>query len=335
MMKKLGIVLLSLMLMVGLMALPAIAEEDNGDSEDPVEIYFFPGGSPGGTFATVVYNGAKKAEEILGDRVDISYRWSEWSPQKMVNQFEQAVAADPDGIAIMGHPGDEAYESFVEEAIDKEIIVTSQNTTLPELEERYKSEGFGYVGQELYPSGEMLGKGCVDRFDLGEGNKALVWGLKSKPTRGQRTKGVIDALEEAGVEVDYMEISAEVDKDASNGIPVITGYLQSNPDCDLVVTDHGNLTASMQTYFESAGLEPDEIIGAGFDLSPATAEAIESGYTDLVLDQQPYLQGFLPIMQIYLTEKWGFSGLHIDTGAGLIHEDNIDMIAPLAEEGIR
>ena len=40
-------------------------------------------------------------------------------------------------------------------------------------------------------------------------------------------------------------------------------------------------------------------------------------------------------MQIYLTEKWQFSGLHIDTGAGLIHEANIDMIAPLAEEGIR
>ncbi|MTI59907.1 MAG: substrate-binding domain-containing protein [Firmicutes bacterium] len=332
MFKKLSIMMLSLLLMTGLMAASARAVED---IDDPVEIYFFPGGSPGGTFATVVYNGAKKAEEILGDRVKIYYRWSEWSPQKMVSQFQQAVAANPDGIAIMGHPGDDAYEPFVEEAIEKGIIVTSQNTTLPRLEGRYTSEGFGYVGQELYPSGQLLGKGCIDRFSLGDGDKALVWGLKSKPTRGQRTQGVIDALEEAGIKVDYMEISAEVDKDASNGIPVITGYLQANPDCDLIVTDHGNLTASMQAYIEAAGLGADDIIGAGFDLSAATAEAIKSGYTDLVLDQQPYLQGFLPIMQIYLTKKWGFSGLHIDTGAGLIHKDNIDMIAPLAEEGIR
>ncbi|MFP4589631.1 MAG: hypothetical protein ACLFO3_06680, partial [Candidatus Acetothermia bacterium] len=80
---------------------------------------------------------------------------------------------------------------------------------------------------------------------------------------------------------------------------------------------------------------PDEIYGAGFDLSPATVDAIESGYTDLTLDQQPYLQGFLPVLQIYLTEKYKFSGLYIDTGSGLVHSGNIDVIAPLAEEGIR
>lgn len=332
MFKKVSIILLAVTLLIGLMAIPAMAAEHE---EEPVEIYFFPGGSPGGTFATVVYNGAQKAAEILGDRVNVHYRWSEWSPQKMVTQFQEAVAANPDGIAIMGHPGDDAYEPFVKEAREKGIIVTSQNTTLPKLEARYSGDGFGYVGQELYPSGQTLGKGCVERFDLGEDDKALVWGLKSKPTRGQRTQGVIDALEDAGLEVDYMEISAEVDKDASNGISTIVGYLQANPDCDLIVTDHGNLTSSLQTYIEAAGLGPDDIIGAGFDLSAATAEGIKNGYTDLVLDQQPFLQGFLPIYQIYLTEKWGFSGLHIDTGAGLVHSGNIEMIAPLAEEGIR
>ncbi|HZK12055.1 MAG TPA: hypothetical protein VFD10_06870, partial [Atribacterota bacterium] len=88
-------------------------------------------------------------------------------------------------------------------------------------------------------------------------------------------------------------------------------------------------------YFEAAGLGPDDIFGAGFDLSPATVKSIKSGYTDLVLDQQPFLQGFLPIMQIYLTKMYGFSGLHIDTGGGLISKDNIDLIAPLADKGIR
>ncbi|MBE3113746.1 MAG: hypothetical protein IMZ49_03880, partial [Actinobacteria bacterium] len=138
-----------------------------------------------------------------------------------------------------------------------------------------------------------------------------------------------------GVIVDYLEISAEVDKDASNGIPVISGYLQANPDCKAVVTDHGDLTSSQRTYFETAGLGPDDIFGAGFDLSAPTVESIKSGYTDLVLDQQPFLQGFLPIMQIYLTKLYGFSGLHIDTGGGLISKDNIDLVAPLAEKGIR
>ncbi len=326
--------LLVSIVLVGLIAAPAFAQGET--AEEPIEIFFFPGGSPGGPFATVVQKGAKEAAEILGDRVNVKYKWSDWNPQKMVNQLQEAIASDPDGIAIMGHPGVDAYEPFVEEAVEEEgIVVTSQNVTLPELEERYKSKGFGYVGQELYPSGYTLGKAAAERAGLDEGDKALVWGLKSEPTRGERTRGAIDALEEKGIEVDYIEISSEVDADASAGIPVITGYLQSNPDCELVITDHGALTATQEQYFSAAGLDPDEIYGAGFDLSPATVQAIQSGYTDLVLDQQPFLQGFMPIFQIYLSAKYKFSGLHIKTGAGLIHSGNIDAIAPLAEEGIR
>ncbi len=325
-------VLLVSVVLLGLLAAPALAA---GHTEDPVEIYFFPGGSPGGSFATVVQRGAREAAEILGDRVKVRYKWSEWDPQKMVNQLQEAIAARPDGIAIMGHPGDEAYRPFVEEAVEKGIIVTSQNTTLPELEAKYKSKGFGYVGQELYPSGYTLGKAAAERAGLEEGDLALVWGLKSEPTRGLRTRGAIDALEEKGIEVDYIEISSAVDADAAAGIPIITGYLQSHPDCKLVITDHGALTATQEEYFKSAGLDPDEIYGAGFDLSPATVRAIRSGYTDLVLDQQPFLQGFLPVMQIYLTSKYQFSGLHIRTGAGLVSAGNIEAIAPLAEEGIR
>lgn len=329
---KLKILLISVVLL-GIIAAPALAQNKN--SVDPVEIYFFPGGSPGGSFATVVYNGAKKAAKILGDRVKVRYKWSDWNPQKMINQFQEAIAANPDGIAIMGHPGVNAFKPFVEKAEEKGIIVTSQNVTLPALEKKYKSKGFGYVGQELYSSGYTLGKAAVKRAGLKKGDKALVWGLKSEPTRGKRTRGAIDALKDIGIKVDYIEISSEVDADASAGIPVIVGYLQSNPDCKLVITDHGALTATQEQYFKSAGLGPDEIYGAGFDLSPATVRSIKSGYTDLTLDQQPYLQGFLPIFQIYLTEKYKFSGLHIKTGSGLVGEWNIDEIAPLVKKQIR
>ena len=59
---------------------------------------------------------------------------------------------------MMGHPGVAAYAPLVDEAISKGIIVTSQNTTLPEIEDKYKAKGFGYVGQELYPLGQCWGK---------------------------------------------------------------------------------------------------------------------------------------------------------------------------------
>ena len=298
-----------------------------------VDIVFFPGGPPGGPFATVVYNGAVAAAADLGANMEVY--WSDWNPEKMVSQFKEAIATNPDGIAIMGHPGDDAYETAVDEAEAKGIIVTSQNTTLPRLEERYKGDGFGYVGQELYESGYMLGAESVRRFDLQAGDRAMVWGLLSPPTRGLRTKGAIDALEEAGLTVDYIEIDSATDADATAGTPVFTGYVTSNPDVKIVVTDHGALTSTLETYLKAAGTGPDDIVGVGFDLSPPTLEAIRGGWTDLVLDQQPWLQGYLPIVQICLTKKYQFSGLHIDTGSGFAHADNVELLAPLVEEQIR
>lgn len=323
-------VLLIAVLVMGLISVAGFAAKH--ESEDPVEIIYLVGGPAGGPFASVKAKGANHAAEILGDKANVKVRYGNWNPQNDAKLFQESVAMGPDGIAVIGWG---AVEPFIEDAVDQGIVVTTHNVDLPEVESRYKAKGFGYVGQELYASGHMLGAAAADRAGLGEGDKAMVWGLKTEPVRGQRTKGAIDALEEAGLEVEHIEISSEVDKDPANGIPIITGYLQSNPDTDLVITDHGALTATQEEYFKSAGYGPDEIYGAGFDLSPATARAIESGYTDLTLDQQPYLQGFLPVLQVYLSAKYKFSGLHIDTGSGLVHSGNIDLIAPLVEEGIR
>jgi len=54
-----------------------------------------------------------------------------------------------------------------------------------------------------------------------------------------------------------------------------------------------------------------------------------------VIDQQQYLQGYLAIVQICLTDNYAFSGLHIDTGSGFAHKDNVELLAPLVERQIR
>ena len=65
-----------------------------------VKIVFFPGGPEGGVFAVNVYNGAVQAAKDLGAQV--SYVWSNWDPQKMIQQFSESAATKPDGIAVMG-----------------------------------------------------------------------------------------------------------------------------------------------------------------------------------------------------------------------------------------
>src|SRR3954451_14624682 len=70
-----------------------------------VHIRFFVGGAEGDAFGTIVYNGAKQAQNDTGAQVEFVF--SGWNTEKMVQQLREAVASKPDGIAMMGHPGDD------------------------------------------------------------------------------------------------------------------------------------------------------------------------------------------------------------------------------------
>ncbi len=312
---------------------PAAAPSAGGKWCSNVHIVFFPGGPQGGVFAVNVYNGAVQAQNDLGPKVD--YVWSNWDPQTMISQFRTSAATKPDGIAVMGHPGDEAFDSLIDDAEKQGIIVTSQNTPLPKAQAAYAANGFGYVGAQLYQAGFDLGTQAFKRSGLKSGDRALVWGLKSQPTRGQRTQGVIDALTKAGMTVDYIEIDSATNADPTAGTATFAAYVSSHPDVKLVVTDHGALTSAAKTFLSAAGKKPGDIYLAGFDLSPATVTAIQDGWTSLVIDQQEWLQGYLPILQICLTKVYGFSGLDINTGAGFVDKSNVGFIAPLAQNNIR
>ena len=294
---------------------------------------FFPGGAEGDSFASIVYNGARLAQKQTG--CDVEYVWSDWNPEKIVRQFSEAVGRSPTGIAVMGHPGEAALGALIDDARAKGIIVTTQNVDLPSYEAKYKGAGFGYVGAKNYSAGVNLGDGIVKQCKVAKGTKAFVWGLLAQEARGQRTQGVIDALKKAGAEVKYLEIADNVNKDAAQGIPTFASFMAANPDVKVVVTDHGALTATLPAYLQAAGKKPGDICAAGFDLSAATAQGIKDGMINIVLDQQPFLQGYLPIIQLYLTSKFGFAGMDIDTGAALITKDNVDQVADLAKAAIR
>jgi simple sugar transport system substrate-binding protein len=297
------------------------------------KIVFFPGGTAGGGFETVVYNGAKAAQAVLGP--DVQYQWSDWDPAKMITQFQQAVATKPDGIAVMGHPGDDAFDSLIADAEKQGIIVTVMNTELPKAQAAYGPSGMGYVGAVLHDAGASLANEAVKRAKLNKGDEVMVWGLKAQPGRGERTLGITDALTAAGMKVDYYEIDDATNKDPAAGVPVFTGYISSHPNVKAIFIDHGNLTSAIPTFMKAANLKAGSIYAAGFDMSPATVQGIKDGYISLVIDQQEWLQGYEAVQQICLSKKFGFGGLFINTGAGFVDKSNIDAIGPLVTSQIR
>jgi simple sugar transport system substrate-binding protein len=298
-----------------------------------VKLTFFPGGTPGGGFETVVYNGAKAAEAAFGPTV--SYQWSDWDPAKMISQFSEAMATKPDGIAVMGHPGDDAFDPLIDQARQQGILVTVMNTELQKAEAKYATQGTGYVGAVLHDAGAALANEAIARGGLKSGDKVFVWGLAAQPGRGERTKGITDALTAAGMKVVYLEIDDATNADPSAGVPVFTGMASANQDLKAIFIDHGNLTSTIPTYMKAANLAAGSIYAAGFDASAATVQGIKDGYVSLVIDQQQYLQGFLAVEQLCLTKQYGFSGLFINTGGGFIDKSNVDVIAPLVTQQIR
>jgi simple sugar transport system substrate-binding protein len=301
-------------------------------AQDQIVVYMQMGGTQGDGTTLARTNGARAAAEALG--IELHEQYASWDQQTMIDQFNEALAASPDGIVIMGHPGEDAFFPLVDEAIAQGIIVTSGNNPLPNIEAKYQSVGFGYAGADLYQGGYLTGQAMV-AAGLEPGDEALVYDIWHQEGRSRSSQGVYDALVDAGLTVEKLDVSQEVDSDVSLAVPILTAYIEAHPNLRAIGTQHGNITANMVNVLQAEGLEPGDIIVGGIDLSPATVEGIETGYISVSFDQMLYLQGYFPVQQIWLTKMYKIPGLHINTGVGTVTPENIADIAPLIEQGIR
>ena len=98
-------------------------------------MYMQMGGNPGDGATLARQTGAAQAAEALG--VDLKEQFSAWAPETMINQFKEAVAARPDCIEIMGHPGSAAFHDLVKEAVGQGIVVTVGNSPMTDLQAEF------------------------------------------------------------------------------------------------------------------------------------------------------------------------------------------------------
>lgn len=310
----------------------ALAQSTDGPLGEGLVMYMQMGGNAGDGATLARTTGARDAANAFG--VELLEQYSAWAPETMLNHFREASAADPDCIGIMGHPGNDAFADLVADAVDRGIIVTSGNAPLTVLYDSYQARGFGYAGVDLFVGGYITGQAMVDQ-GLEAGDRALVYGLLAEAERGQSTLGLKTALEDGGVVVDYLEISPEVNSDSSLVVPILAAYLANNPDVRAIGTQHGGVTSFIPRALEQAGVSPGDVIVGGIDLAPATIDGLEEGWITAVLDQQLYLQGFLPVTQCVLSSRYGFTGMFVNTGSGTVTPQTIGALIPLIEAGIR
>ncbi len=322
--------LLIVALVLTVVVVPAAAQSESGKWCAGKRIRFFVGGAEGDAFASIVLRGAQAAEADLGPTVE--YVFSGWNTDRMIQQLREAIAAQPDGIAMMGHPGDAAIMPLAEEAAAAGIAMMYQNVDVPEVRARF---GGGYVGAQLYPQGYALGEELIRLYGFGEGDAAIVYSGWTQPGRFIREQATVDALEAAGVTVIKVNSLPEWASDPNQATPVMAPIVADTPNLRLIVHPGGQHLGVVPTMMETFGKAPGEIINAGFDTSPAVIEAFDSGYVQLTSDQQPFLQGYIPILSLCGTLVYGLGPLNVDTGAGFVTPDNYQVVGELAKLGYR
>jgi simple sugar transport system substrate-binding protein len=220
--------------------------------------------------------------------------------------------------------------------IESAHLKANPESELTELQKLYATKGFGYVGAQLYKAGFDLATETIKRAKLKKGDKTFVWGLKGAAgDRAQRTVGAIDGFKKNGMNVVYLEIDQATNTTPAQGASTYVATMKKNAGIKAVITDHGGLTGAAATYMKAANQKPGSVFFSGFDVTPAAVTAMQEGYLTLSIDQQPYLQGYLPILQICLTKKFGFSGLTVNTSGGFLDKGNLATVAPLAIKEIR
>jgi simple sugar transport system substrate-binding protein len=296
------------------------------------DLIVFSGGPAGGTFNSIIDKGALQAAADTGANVQLIY--SDWNFEQMVTQFRDMIGQSPDGIAMMGHPGDAALMPLAEEADAAGIKVMYMNVDVPEVRARF---GSGFVGASLYAQGRALAAETLrlagDRIAVGD--TAIIMSRWEAGNRAQRELGLADALEEFGMNVIKLQEADGASADQMLQLPVLTAAVLSNDNVKLIGYPGGPWVSAAPVFMESMGIEPGAIIGVGFDIGQGVQESLESGHMLVTADQQPYLQGYMPVLSLCQQLVYDLAPTNLDTGSGFVTVDNVGAVAQLANEGFR
>lgn len=267
-----------------------------------------------------VKNGIALAGEQMG--VEVEYRNPPTGDlADMARIIDQAAASGPDGIITTLADAD-ILEGPIRNAIDGGVDVIIMNTGSPE-----KAREIGalmYVGQPEYDAGYAAGQRAKDD---GIESFLCVNHYIVQPASQERCQGFADGL---GVELGNQMIDAGQDPGEIKNR--VMAYLSSNPDTDAVLTLGPTSADPTLLALDENGMAGDIYFGT-FDLGGEIVEGIKNGTIEWGIDQQPFLQAYLPVIVMTNYHRFGvLPGNNINSGPGFITADGLEKIEEFAGE---
>jgi simple sugar transport system substrate-binding protein len=239
------------------------------------------------TFFAPTQSGAADACKLLG----CSYQWTGSQTSnvgQMVDAINTAVAGKVSGIATT-LVAETSFNGPVKKAMDAGIPVVSYNADVPAVDR------LAYIGQDLYEAGVQMGDMIASLIPSGEVGMfiATPGSLNIQP----RMDGALSVLKKkSGIKTDVVASGAAI----SQELTAVNSWASSHSSAKGMFAVDGGTTQSIAQVLRKQGLIKKGWKGGGFDLTPITQTLINAGDLNFTIDQQPYLQGFLPILQLFM-----------------------------------
>jgi len=265
-----------------------------------------------------IKNAVKEASTTM--QVQVDYRNpSTGDLADMARIIEQAIASNPDGL-IVSIADFDVLKKPLKKAEKKGIPVITINSGTAQ-----QSKDLGallHVGQEEYDAG------------YGAGIKAKASGVKqflcvnhyiTNPASIERCQGYADAI---GVSLTKSMIDSS--QDPSSIEKKVQAYLRRNPETNGILT-LGPTSAHPTIRALNRVKNVENIHFSTFDFSQEIASAIDNGTIAFSIDQQPYLQGYMPVVMLSLYVRYGiYPSNNMKAGPAYITLDNVDSVRSLA-----
>lgn len=250
--------------------------------------------------------GSDDAASILG----ASAEWTGSSSSdvgEMVKAMRRAIELKADGIAV-SIIDPQAFNGPTALALSHGIPVVSYNADGGKSNAR-----LAYVGQDNYQSGLELGARVVRLVDSGD--VYLFIATPRQQNIQPRIDGALDAIRDSGRPVRAHVVASGVDVKAEL-TKIEATYTANRQLRGLFAVDAGS-TAGVAHVMRKYALHEKGVRAGGYDLLPSTLQAIHARELDFAIDQQPYLQGFLPVLQLFLYRYSSGLVAPADTNTGL------------------
>ena len=313
------------------LALPGLAPAQEG----PMNIVFTHHSSASNPFWQAVKKGFDDACEKIGANCQMIFTQTEGSIEQQSANMMAALSRRPDAL-LTSIVDNEAFDEIIQRAVNDGVITIAVN--VDDTEGAAGNARAAFIGQGFIPAGYTLGKEMA-RFFPEQGPIKAVVGV-SAPGQNwseQRAAGVVKYLEEyktANPDREVEIVRLDTGTDGAVVADRVGAYVNANPDTT-VYFDTGLWHAFVARVLADRGIEPGTILMGGFDIVAEVLQQMRAGYIQVQIDQQPYMQGFTSVMQAYLAHNIGLSPADIDTGQGVVLQQDVEALWELAKQGVR